>query len=45
MINIVKQTLLYYFKNNKTPDIMDLNISDKSLLEKKSSCFVTFYKA
>jgi AMMECR1 domain-containing protein len=23
---------------------MDLDISDKSLLEKKSSCFVTFYK-
>ncbi len=45
MINIVKQTLLYYFKNNKAPDVMDLEISDKSLLEQKSSGFVTFYKA
>ncbi len=44
MINIVKQTLLYYFKNNQTPDVMDLEITEKDLLEKKGSVFVTFYK-
>jgi len=44
MINIVKQTLLYYFKNNKIPDVMDLEISEKNLLEEKWSVFVTFYK-
>ncbi len=45
MINLVKQIILYYFKNNKKPDVLDLNIEDKSLLEKKWTLFVTFYKS
>ena len=44
MIQIVKQTIVFYTKYLKTPNINDLKIEDKSLIEKKWSVFVTIYK-
>ncbi len=44
MLNIAEQTINFYFKNFKTPNIEDLNIQDTNLLEKKWSLFVTLYK-
>ena len=44
MLNIVQQTIVFYTKYLKTPNILDLKIDDKSLLEKKWSVFVTIYK-
>ncbi len=44
MIQVAKQTIDFYLKNFKTPKIEELNIDDKSLLEKKWSIFVTIYK-
>jgi len=35
MIQVAKQTIDFYLKNFKTPKIEELNIDDKSLLEKK----------
>jgi len=45
MINLVKQIILYYFKNKKAPLELDLKIEDESLLVKKGTLFVTFYKS
>ena len=45
MIDLVKQILVYYFKHHKIPTTNDLNIEDKTLLKKKWSVFVTFYKS
>jgi hypothetical protein len=36
MINLVKQIIIFYFKNKIKPKVEDLNIEDKSLLEKKA---------
>jgi hypothetical protein len=35
MLNIAEQTINFYFKNFKTPSLEDIEIKDKSLLEKK----------
>jgi hypothetical protein len=35
MLEIVQQTIDFYMKNLKTPDIEDLKIENKSLLEEK----------
>jgi hypothetical protein len=35
MLKVVQQTIDFYMKNLKTPDIEDLNIENKSLLEEK----------
>ncbi len=43
MIEIVKQTIDFFVKNGKKPEIKDLEIKDKSLLEKKWALFVTLY--
>lgn len=43
MLEIVKQIIDFYLKNQKKPDVLDLNINDKSLLEKSWSIFVTLY--
>ncbi len=43
MLEIVKQTIDFYMKNLTKPKISDLNFEDKSLLWKRSSCFVTIY--
>jgi AMMECR1 domain-containing protein len=44
MIKIAKQTLDFYLKNFKTPTIDDLEIENKTLLDKKGSLFITLYK-
>lgn len=44
MLNIVKQTIEFYVKNLKTPNIEDIKIEDESLLKKQWSLFVTIYK-
>lgn len=44
MISIAQQTIDFYLKNFKTPTTDELNIKDKSLLEKTWSIFVTIYK-
>ena len=44
MLDLVKQILEFYFKNNKAPTISDLQIKDDSLLTKQWWVFVTFYK-
>jgi len=44
MLNIAEQTINFYFKNFKTPSLEDIEIKDKSLLEKKWSLFITLYK-
>ncbi|MDD3794179.1 MAG: AMMECR1 domain-containing protein [Candidatus Gracilibacteria bacterium] len=43
MLEIVKQIIDFYIKNQKFPKIYDLNIENSSLLNEKLSCFVTFY--
>lgn len=43
MLSIVKQTIDFYVKNLKKPELKDLEIKDKSLLESRVSCFVTIY--
>lgn len=44
MISIAKQTIDFYLKNFKTPDLSDLNIDDSSLIEKNWALFITLYK-
>lgn len=44
MIEIAKQTIDFYLKNNKVPTIHDIEITDASNLDKKGSIFVTLYK-
>lgn len=44
MISTVKQTIDYYTKYLKKPEINELKIEDPSLLEKNWSIFVTIYK-
>lgn len=43
MIDLVKQTIDYFLKNKKEPDLSVLNVKDKSILEGKGCCFVTVY--
>ena len=43
MIDIVKQTLEFYFENSKAPQIEDIEVNDSLLLEKTWSTFVTLY--
>ncbi len=44
MIDIVKQTIDFFINNDKEPEINDIKIKDKSLLEKRWCVFVTIYK-
>lgn len=44
MIKIVEQTINFYTKYLKTPNINDIEIEDKSLLERQWCVFVTIYK-
>lgn len=44
MINIVKQTIEYYFKNKKEPEVQDIKITDSGLLKKRACLFVTVYR-
>ena len=43
MIDIVKQTLEFYFENSRAPEVEEIEISDSSLLERTWSTFVTLY--
>lgn len=43
MIEIVKETIDFYTKNLKTPEVKDLKTIDSKLLNEKWSFFVTFY--
>ncbi len=45
MISVAEQTIDFYLKNFKTPQIEDLNITDNSLIEWNWSLFVTIYKS
>jgi AMMECR1 domain-containing protein len=44
MLEIVQQTIDFYTKYLKTPDIKELKIENPSLLNQKGSIFVTLYK-
>jgi len=44
MISLVEQTIDFYLKNQKAPEIKDLKIKDTNLLNTKSSLFVTIYQ-
>jgi len=43
MLDIVKQTIEFYYKNFTKPKVEDLEIKDKDLLVKSGSIFVTLY--
>lgn len=43
MIDIVKQIMVFYLKNNREPTIQDINNLDSDLLNKAGSVFVTIY--
>lgn len=43
MLEIVQQTIDFYMKNLKKPNLEDIKIEDESLLNKKSSLFITLY--
>ena len=43
MLNIAKQTIDFYMKNLKTPNINELNVENANLLNERSSSFVTIY--
>lgn len=43
MLDIAQQTIDYYTKYKKVPQISDLKISDESLLERQAQIFVTIY--
>lgn len=45
MIEIAKQTIDFYLKNFRTPNLDEINIENKSLLETNWSLFVTIYKS
>jgi len=44
MIDIVSQTIKYYFQYFKEPSVEDLSITDKSTLEHNGCVFITLYK-
>ncbi len=44
MLELVQQTLEFYLKYLKEPQLTDLKITDQSLLSTRGSCFVTLYK-
>ncbi len=43
MIDIVKQTLDFYFENSRAPKVEEIEVSDSLLLERTWSIFVTLY--
>jgi hypothetical protein len=43
MLDIVGQIIEFYYKNLRAPNLNELEIKDKSLLEKKASLFVILY--
>ena len=43
MLEIVKQVINFYYKNFKAIEVENIDIEDKTLLEKKWSIFVTLY--
>lgn len=44
MIDVVLQTIAFYFKYLKTPTVSDIHVEDPQLLVTKGSVFVTLYK-
>lgn len=44
MLELVKQTVDFYFKHLKAPVIADMQPIDPKVFEEKGSCFVTIYK-
>lgn len=44
MLELVKQTLEFYLKYLKEPQLTDVKITDQNLLSTRGSCFVTLYK-
>ncbi len=44
MIELVKQTLEFYLKYLKEPQLNELQITEQTLLSTRWSCFVTLYK-
>jgi len=43
MLDIAQQTIAYYTKYKKIPQISDLKISDTTLLKRQAQIFVTIY--
>ena len=43
MLDIAQQTIAYYTKYKKVPQISDLKISDETLLNRQAQIFVTIY--
>jgi hypothetical protein len=43
MLDIVKQTIEFYFKNFRAPKIEEIEVKENSLLERNGSIFVTLY--
>ncbi len=43
MLDIAGQTIQYYTKYKKAPEVSDLKISDETLLERPAQIFVTIY--
>ncbi len=43
MLDLAKQIIDFYFKNLRTPKLDEIEIKDKSLLERKASIFVSLY--
>ncbi len=44
MIKIAKQVIEFYLKNNRSPNIDELIVLDKSLVSRRANLFVTIYK-
>ncbi|QFR39684.1 AMMECR1 domain-containing protein [Candidatus Gracilibacteria bacterium 28_42_T64] len=44
MLNIISQTMEFYTKYKKVPSLSDIKIENSSLLEGKTSLFITLYK-
>lgn len=43
MLNIAKQTIDFYMKNLKIPEVNDLSVENTALLSERSSNFITIY--
>lgn len=44
MIDLVKQTLDFYLKYQKEPQLTEIKVTNPELLTTRGSCFVTLYK-
>ncbi len=45
MVEIVKQIIKHYLENNRVPNIEELVVLDKNLVNRKANLFVTIYKS